>query len=190
MAKKGSRKAAGTSRHFASGDASGGVKRSAGAISSSGRGTSGKSQLVNTGTDKRYVRGASGGQFTDSDDVGTSLAADRRDSKRSQKIVQPMADSYVRTDASGAMRVGDTDVPLDSVVAAFHQGHSPEMIRAQYPSLTLEAVYGAIAYYLANRGDVDAYLKRQDALWEQWRAQTRAPAAPVVGRLKNARNPP
>ena len=93
--------------------------------------------------------------------------------------------SYVRTDESGAMRVGAGDVPVDSVVAAFHQGHSPEMIRRQYPSLTLEEVYGAIAYYLANRDEVDAYLERQDALWKQWRARSDAADAPVVRRLRS-----
>lgn len=91
---------------------------------------------------------------------------------------------YVRTGGGGAMRVGGSDVPLDSVVAAFHQGHSPEMIVAQYPSLTLEEVYGAIAYYLAHRKDVDKYLQRQDALWVKWRARGDASRPPVVERLR------
>jgi hypothetical protein len=34
--------------------------------------------LINTGTDKRYVRRDSGGRFNESDDVGRSLSADRR----------------------------------------------------------------------------------------------------------------
>ena len=38
----------------------------------------GKRELINTGTDKRYVRRDGGGQFKESDDVGKSLAADRR----------------------------------------------------------------------------------------------------------------
>jgi hypothetical protein len=50
---------------------------SRGASKGSGRG-SGKRELINTGTDKRFVRRGSGGQFTESDDVGKSLAADRR----------------------------------------------------------------------------------------------------------------
>jgi hypothetical protein len=37
-----------------------------------------KRELINTGTDKRYVRRASNGQFTESDDVSRSLAQDRR----------------------------------------------------------------------------------------------------------------
>ena len=35
-------------------------------------------ELINTGTDKRYVRRDAKGQFKESDDVGRSLANDRR----------------------------------------------------------------------------------------------------------------
>ena len=35
-------------------------------------------ELIGTGSDKRYVRRDSKGQFKESDDVGRSLAADRR----------------------------------------------------------------------------------------------------------------
>ncbi|HYG24866.1 MAG TPA: hypothetical protein VEH04_19025 [Verrucomicrobiae bacterium] len=37
-----------------------------------------KRQLINTGTDKRFVRRNAKGRFKESDDVGKSLAADRR----------------------------------------------------------------------------------------------------------------
>jgi hypothetical protein len=40
--------------------------------------TVGKRELIDTGTDKRYVRRGAQGQFKESDDVGRSLAADRR----------------------------------------------------------------------------------------------------------------
>ena len=36
-----------------------------------------KRELVNTGTDKRYVRRGAQGRFKESDDVGRSLAQDR-----------------------------------------------------------------------------------------------------------------
>jgi len=39
---------------------------------------SGRRELVNTGTDKRFVRRSGSGQFKESDDVGRSLASDRR----------------------------------------------------------------------------------------------------------------
>jgi hypothetical protein len=37
-----------------------------------------KAELIDTGTDKRYVRRNPKGQFKESDDVGRSLSADRR----------------------------------------------------------------------------------------------------------------
>jgi hypothetical protein len=38
---------------------------------------SGRRKLLNTGTDKRYVRRSATGQFKESDDVGRSLRSDR-----------------------------------------------------------------------------------------------------------------
>lgn len=37
-----------------------------------------KRELIDTGTDKRYVRRDDKGRFNESDDVGRSLAQDRR----------------------------------------------------------------------------------------------------------------
>lgn len=90
--------------------------------------------------------------------------------------------SYVEVDPSGVMRVGASHVMLDSVLAAFSQGHSPETIRSQYPALSLEEVYGAITYYLSHRDEVDAYLRRQDGIWAA--AEAQAKTAPVVERLR------
>lgn len=39
---------------------------------------SNKRELIDTGTDKRYVRRDKKGRFKESDDVGRSLTADRR----------------------------------------------------------------------------------------------------------------
>ena len=40
--------------------------------------SSSRRELINTGTDKRFVRRDTQGQFKESDDVGRSLATDRR----------------------------------------------------------------------------------------------------------------
>ena len=93
-------------------------------------------------------------------------------------------ESYVRTDEHGVMRVANTHVMLDSVIASFDQGHSPESIRSQYPSMTLEQVYGAITYYLAHQEEVEVYLQQQDAEWAKWRALAEQRQAPVVDRLR------
>src|SRR3954467_7756570 len=91
---------------------------------------------------------------------------------------------YVRQNEDGAMRVGKLDISLDSVVIAFQQGYSPETIQQLYPALTLEEVYGAITFYLANRSEVEEYLRRQEARWEDIREKIRAMPNPVVARLR------
>lgn len=92
--------------------------------------------------------------------------------------------TYVCTDEHGVMRVGNTRVPLDSIVASFEQGYTPETIQQQYPALTLEEVYGAIAWYLANASEVAQYLERQQAVWDHWRARAEAQSSPVIQRLR------
>lgn len=67
----------------------------------------------------------------------------------------------------GAYRIADTRVSLDSVVYAFRRGASPESIQRSYPSLTLEQIYGAIAYYLANQQEVNRYLLDGEAEFEK-----------------------
>jgi len=47
----------------------------------------GKRELIDTGTDKRYVRRNKKGQFKKSDDVGRSLAQDVR--RKAKTVVKP-----------------------------------------------------------------------------------------------------
>ena len=61
-------------------------------------------------------------------------------------------------DAAGVLRVGGTHVSLDSVLAAFHDGATPEEIVQQYDVLSLADVYAVISYYLEHQQDIDAYL--------------------------------
>lgn len=61
-------------------------------------------------------------------------------------------------DADGIYRVAGTRVTLDTVVAAYQEGATPEEIADQYPSLKLDHIYAVISYYLRHREEVDAYL--------------------------------
>lgn len=54
--------------------------------------------------------------------------------------------------------VRGTRVSLDSLVHALLEGQNPETIAQSFPAVTLEEVYGAITFDLANREEVDAYL--------------------------------
>jgi uncharacterized protein (DUF433 family) len=97
------------------------------------------------------------------------------------------AKNYVRTDEHGAMRIGQSRVLLESVIYAFQEGHSPETIRQQYPALSLEEVYGAIAFYLANQESVHQYLERQEELWDDLRQKAEQSPSPVIERLRTLR---
>ena len=62
--------------------------------------------------------------------------------------------------------VEGTRISLDSIVYAFRKGLSPESIVQSFPLLTLEQVYGAIAFYLANRLEIDAYLAAEEEAFD------------------------
>jgi uncharacterized protein (DUF433 family) len=55
-------------------------------------------------------------------------------------------------------------IGLEQIVERYHLGANPEQIALDFPGLSLEMIYGTIAYYLHNRAAVDAYLARLDAL--------------------------
>jgi uncharacterized protein (DUF433 family) len=103
------------------------------------------------------------------------------------EVVMNEANPYVVADPDGTIRVGKAGVTLESVLAGFEQGHTPETIRAQYPALTLEEVYGAITWSLAHGQEVEQYLKRQDTLWGQWRERLQQSEPPIVDRLRALR---
>jgi uncharacterized protein (DUF433 family) len=88
--------------------------------------------------------------------------------------IQPEAPP-LRIDDSGAVRVGNTRVLFVLVVHAFQNGATPEDIIRMYETLTLADAYGAVAYYLRHREEVEAYLEEYDrqaeAVWEKIRAR-------------------
>lgn len=66
------------------------------------------------------------------------------------------------TDADDVVRVGNTRVTLDTVIAAFREGATPEAITQQYPALALADVYAVISYYLNHRPEIHAYLQHRE----------------------------
>ena len=83
-----------------------------------------------------------------------------------------MPKDYVE-ERNGGYYVADTRVSLDSVVYAFLRGESPEGIAESFPALSLEQIFGALAYYSANREEVLQYLSAGrtefDELRQKWR---------------------
>ncbi|MGO9256866.1 MAG: DUF433 domain-containing protein [Bryobacteraceae bacterium] len=54
----------------------------------------------------------------------------------------------------GSLYLIGSRVPLAHLVWEFQHGASPEAIRSQYSTLSLEQVYGAITFYLGNKEEV------------------------------------
>ena len=78
-------------------------------------------------------------------------------------------------------------VSLDSVVYAFLEGLSPESIVDSFDTLTLEEVYGAIAFYLGHRDVIDAYLKQSEVQFDELCRRVRAANPLLYQQLDEAR---
>jgi len=95
--------------------------------------------------------------------------------------------AYVEFRGGGWYFIGSR-VSLDSIVYVHREGLSPEIIVSEcYPALSLEQVYGGIAFYLANQEEIDRYLIEWEKREELLRAQ--APSLPpaLAERLAEAK---
>ena len=81
----------------------------------------------------------------------------------------------------------NTRISLDSIVYAFQQGLLPEGIVQSYPLLELEQVYGAIIFYLANRSDIDEYLRSEEKVFDEMTQPLRADAPALYQKLMSAK---
>src|SRR5437773_4740431 len=97
-----------------------------------------------------------------------------------------MAKEYI-DERAGGYYVAGTRISLDSIIHAFRRGESPETICQNFELLRLEEVYGAIAYYLANQTDIDAYLIRQDEKWAEGKRNSESLLASLRERLMRTR---
>lgn len=90
-----------------------------------------------------------------------------------------MAKEYIEL-RDGCYYVAGTRISLDSIVHGFRRGESAETICQNFELVRLEEVYGAIAYYLANRSQIDAYLHFRNDTW----AESRRSAEPLPDDLR------
>ena len=83
--------------------------------------------------------------------------------------------------------VAGTRVSLDSIVYAYWGGQTAESIAQSFPVLTLEQVYGAITFYLANQAVINAYLSQNEADFEAKRKASRKADPMFYQKLADAR---
>jgi uncharacterized protein (DUF433 family) len=58
----------------------------------------------------------------------------------------------------GRLRINGTRITVNQLVVWYKQGYAPEEIVDQYPHLTLAQVYTSLAYYHANREEIESDL--------------------------------
>ena len=70
---------------------------------------------------------------------------------------------FVVADADGWVHFRGLRVGLSSVVRAYQDGYSPEMLAWEYPALSLATIHKTIVLYLENRDVVNRYLEECSA---------------------------
>jgi uncharacterized protein (DUF433 family) len=74
----------------------------------------------------------------------------------------PVAADVIRVDAHDDLRVGSTNVLLDTVVREFQSGATCEEIALRFSTLSLADTYAAVAFYLHNREFVTEYMSERE----------------------------
>jgi uncharacterized protein (DUF433 family) len=74
----------------------------------------------------------------------------------------PVAEYIQRRE--GEYFVGTTRVTLRSIIGNWKQGRRPEQIAADFPSVPLVAIYGAITAYLERPDDFEAHFRKIDTI--------------------------
>ena len=74
---------------------------------------------------------------------------------------------------NGRPCIAGTGMSVHAVAARYLQGQTAEQIAADIPDIPLSHIHAALAYYLANREQIDADLAAEaaehDRLYEDWK---------------------
>ncbi len=71
----------------------------------------------------------------------------------------------------GRIRIDGTRITVHRIATLYRHGQSAEDIAQTYPHLELGQIYAALAYYHANRKDIDAELADDDVKYDEFKQQ-------------------
>lgn len=71
-------------------------------------------------------------------------------------------------------RLAGTRITVQSLAMDYRAGMNPEEIAFEYPQLSLAQVYSALAYYHANKEQIEADIAAYQADCEYWETEHRA----------------
>jgi len=72
----------------------------------------------------------------------------------------------------GRARINGTRIAVRTIVGWYKQGITPKKLSEQYEHLTLAQIYAALAYYHANREEIETDIQTEEALYDQFSAET------------------
>ncbi len=70
----------------------------------------------------------------------------------------------------GRLHLDGTRVTVLQIVTLYKRGETPEEIGQNFPQLNLSQVYAALAYYHANRAEIDQELADEEAEFDRLQA--------------------
>jgi uncharacterized protein (DUF433 family) len=88
---------------------------------------------------------------------------------------------------NGGYYVAGSRVSLASIIHEYRDGAAPETIRQNFPTLSLEQIHGAIAYYLGHRHEAETYLSDLEKKWDELERTAKPASAELQQRIEEAR---
>lgn len=71
----------------------------------------------------------------------------------------------------GRPKIAGTGLTVRRIIGWYKMGMTPEEIALEYPHLTLAQVHAALAYYHANREEIEADIAQEDVASAHWEQQ-------------------
>ena len=96
-----------------------------------------------------------------------------------------MAREYVEQ-RDHAFYIAGSRVPLAVIIHEYKNGASAESMCQSFPTLTMEQIHGALAFYHGNQVEVESSLRDTEELWRQFRAENPPPPS-LKEKLEQAR---
>jgi uncharacterized protein (DUF433 family) len=90
---------------------------------------------------------------------------------------------WITRDPDGHLHITGHRISMENVVFFFNQGDTPEMLHLRFPSVSVPKFYKAIAFYLENQPEVDAYCAESARMVEEHRAAM-AGRGPTIEELR------
>ena len=76
---------------------------------------------------------------------------------------------------------------MASIIYEYRDGAAPETVRQNFPTLSLEQIHGAIAFYLGHLEVAEAHLRDLEKKWEELERAAKPASPEFQHRIEEAR---